>query len=281
MNPLSRLGSAFLRDQPQAAAQVLEDFPADSVARYLASVSRTIQEEVLQHFSPGYAAAFLLASAPARAGELLARLPPDLQVMMLRRLERPRRETLLETLPSEQAIALRRLLPYAEGTAGALMDATLASLPAELSVRHAIKRVKRMRRGAKFYLYVTNSQSQLMGVLTLHELINATPSDTVAQVMHTRVISLGASDPLRSVNDSPYWQEFHALPVTDENQVLLGVIRHKTLRRFQEQAPQRGAVSGSLNTFMAVGELFSVSAGHLLSTLIATGKTLQPPERHD
>jgi magnesium transporter len=280
VNPLSRLGAAFLRDHPQAAAHVLEDYPADSVARYLAGAGGSTVQQIVQHFSPGFVAAYLLASEAGSAAAQFAQLLPDLQITVLRQLERNRRDELLTILPAEQALALRRLLPYPEGTAGALMEASVASVPGELNVRHAIKRIKRMRHGTKFYVYVTDPYGALSGVLTLHELINALPSSNVSQVMHPRVVSLAAVEPVRSVIHNPYWQDFHALPVIDDNRVLLGVIRHKRILRLQEQALPPGAVSG-LNTFMAVGELFSLSAGHLLAALIATGTPPPQDERHD
>jgi magnesium transporter len=277
MNPLSRLGAAFLRNHPEAAAHVLEDFPAESVARFLAASNTGTAQQVVAHFTPAFTAAYLLASEPAAAGALFGQLPADFQVSVLRQLERGRREALLETLPVEQALALRRLLPYPEGTAGAMMEAALASVPDELTVRQTLKRIKRMRRGMRFYIYVSNPQGQLRGVMTLHELLNAPPSSPVFQVAHKRVVSLQAGEPLRSVVNNPYWQDYHALPVVDENQVLLGVIRQKRIRRLQEQAHHSDTVSGSLNALVSVGELFSLSASHLLEALIATGS----PRRRD
>jgi Mg/Co/Ni transporter MgtE len=150
----------------------------------------------------------------------------------------------------------------------------MASVPEELTVRQALKRIKRMSRGMKFYIYVTNPQGQLSGVMTLHELINALPSSAVSQVAHKRVVSLQAGEPQRNVVNNPYWQDYHALPVIDDNRVLLGVIRQKRIHRLQEQAQHADAVSGSLNTLVSVGELFSLSASHLLGALIAT--TSQP-----
>lgn len=281
MNPLARLGAAFLKDHSEAAAGVLEDFSAENVARFLGGTSPAAAEQIIRHFSPAFAANCLLAGEPVAAGSIFAQLPPDFQVAILRQLERVKRESLLSTLAPELSASLRRLLPYPEGTAGAVMEAALASVPEELSVRHAVQRIKRMRRGMKFYVYITNQQGQLTGVLTLHELINAPPSNSVAQVMSRTVIRLSPMEPLRSVINSPYWQEFHALPVTDDDDVLLGVIRQKSTRRFQEQAVQVGAVSDSLGAFVAVGELFSLAAAQLLATLISSGRSVTKPHEHD
>lgn len=278
MNPYSRLGATFLRDHPAAAARVLEDFPVERVAKFLAAASPLTGENIIQNFTPAYAASCLLAIEPHTAGEIFNRLLPDLQIMLLRQLDRDRCEILLGALQPELAASLRRLLPYSEGTAGALMETPLASVPEELSVRDALKRVKRIQRGMKFYTYVINSKRQLTGVTSLHELITAHPATSIKDMMHRHVISLLPTQSIHSVIESPYWKEYHALPVTDENKVLLGVIRHKSLRRFQEQSVQLGAVSGGVGTFVAVGELFSITAGHLLEALISA--TTAPGERN-
>lgn len=279
MNPYSRLSAVVLKKQPATAAHVLENFPAEEVARFLAAASPATAAEVVGHCTPGFAAACLVALEPATACRILDPLPQDLQVMLLRQLGRDERESLMREMPADLAASLQRLLPYPDGTAGALMEVPLVRVPEELPVRDALKRLKRNRRGMKFYLYATNAMGQLTGVLTLHELLNAPPTGTIGQVMHRYVVSLSPGLSIRAVLDSPYWQEYHALPVTDGDQVLLGVIRQKSLRRFEEQAVQRGAISGGLGTLIAAGELFSGTAAQLLSVLIATGTSLGRGER--
>jgi hypothetical protein len=63
--------------------------------------------------------------------------------------------------------------------------------------------------------------------------------------------------------------------------VLLGVIRQKSMRRFQERSAQVDALSGGIETFVAVVELFAVTAGNLLAILISTGSTLLRRDYHD
>jgi magnesium transporter len=281
MNPHSRLGAAFLRGHPAAAAQVLEDFPAETVAKFLLEAEPGIAEHTIEYFTPGFSASFLAILEPAVAGRIFTQLLPDFQVMLLRQLDQDKRESLLAELQPALAATMRRLLPYPDGTSGAIMEAPLASVPEELTVRHALKRIKRIRRGMKFYIYVANTKRQLVGVLTLHEMLNAPPACTVGEVMHRNVVSLSPAEPVHAVFNSPYWQEFHALPVTDEDSVLLGVIRQKSMRRFQERLAQADVMSGGLETFVAVGELFAVTAGNLLAILISTGSKLLRRDYHD
>ncbi|MGD2113333.1 MAG: CBS domain-containing protein [Gammaproteobacteria bacterium] len=278
MNPYSRLSAALLKSQPSTAARVLEGFPAETVARFLAVTGMTTAGRIMGQFTPGFAASCLSALEPATAGRILGQLPVENQITLLRQLDPDARDPLLRGMQADIAAALRRLLPWPDGSAGALMEAPLASVPEDLSVRDALKRIKRLRRGMKFYLYATDSQGRLTGVLTLHELLNALPTSPVSQVMDRHVIRLSPRQSIPTVLDSPYWKEYHALPVTDENNMLLGVIRQKSLRRFEEQSVQTGLISGGLGIVLAMGELFSVTLVSLLSVLLATGA---PPGRRD
>lgn len=271
MNPYSRLSAAVLKNQPATAARVLENFPAETVARFLASTSDATSAQVLRHFTPGFAAGCLAALDPPPAGRILDLLTADHQIMLLRLLGPEQRDALLNTMQPDQAASIKRLLPYPDGTAGALMEAPLASVPEDLPVRHALRRIKRVRRGMKFYLYAIDATGRLTGVVSLHELLNALPTSTISEVMQRHVASLSPELSIDAVLDSPYWQDYHALPVTDEHNILLGVIRQKSLRRFQEQSVQTDAIGSSLGTAIAIGELFSVTAAQLLSELIAAG----------
>ena len=280
MNPHSRLGATYLRKHPDAAARVLEDFPAESAAQYLAVANPLTAKYVIEYLTPGFAANCLSAIEPLAAGQIFSQLFPDLQIMLLRQLDEDKRDSLLSALRPDQAASIKRLLPYPGGTAGALMEAPLASVPDDLSVREALKRIKRIRHGMKFYVYASNATGQLAGVMTLHELIKAPPASSISELMHKHIISLSPTQSILTVFNSPYWQEYHALPVTDENNMLLGVIRQKSMRRFQEASLHTGAVSNGLDTFISVGELFAVTAGHLLATMISTARSTKHQGPH-
>lgn len=276
MNPHSRLGATFIRNHPAAAARILEDYPAESVAQYLAVANPTTTRRVIEYFTPGFAASCLGAIEPLAAGQVFSQLLPDLQITLLRQFDEGTRESLLGVLQPARAASLRNLLPYPESTAGALMEASSASVPEEASVREAVRRVKRLRRGMKFYIYATNPAGQLTGVMTLHELISAASTSHISEVMHRHIISLSPGQSILTVLNSPYWQEYHALPVTDENNVLLGVIRQKRVRIYQEASIHKGTVNNGLGSLIAIGEMFAITAGQLLAAFVSVGAALAP-----
>jgi magnesium transporter len=273
MNPYSRLSAAVLKQQPATAARVLENFSTETVVRFLSTTSEDTSAQIIALFTPGFAAGCLTLLEPSTAGRILDLLLPDYQIMLLRQLDHDDCAALLQQMQPDHADALRRLLPYPEGTAGAFMEAPLASVPEDLPVRHALRRIRRVRRGMKFYLYAIDARGRLTGVTSLHELLNAPPASTISDVMERRVARLAPDISMAAVLGSPYWKEYHALPVTDSNNILLGIIRQKSLYRLQEQAVHNGTISGGLETIITAGELFSVTAVQLLSALIDAGTT--------
>lgn len=128
MNPHFRLSAAFLRDHPAIAAHVLEDFPAEHAAKFLGAASSDTAVHIIEHFTPGFAVSCLLSIVQPAAGLIFTRIPSDLQITLLRQLDRDKRQLLLNMLKPELATSLRHLLPYHDGTAGALMEAPLASV---------------------------------------------------------------------------------------------------------------------------------------------------------
>jgi magnesium transporter len=269
MNLHTRLGLAFADAHPAEAAAVLQKLPVEKAAPLLLSLQPQAMERLLEQLPADFAAECLLTLDQAAACRLLVSLDLELQVRVLRRLDAGQRDGLLGDLNPELAATLRRILRYPDDTAGAVMEAPLASVPDDISVREALKRVRRVRRGLKFYVYVVNSQEQLIGVVTLHELLNASASRAVADIMVRKVVSLPAGEAMPVVAESPYWRKYNALPVTDQDGVLVGVIRQSKLRRFLDSRQILNGPGSGVGVILGVGELFSVTAGQLLSTLMS------------
>jgi len=276
MKPDIQLGLTFLNTHPVEAARILERFPAGKVARFLAQAKPKAAARILEELSRGFSAACLEVLDPAVAAGLFAGLHTQLQVNLLRQLDRSARDGFLSRLPPELAGTLQRLLPYSGETAGALMEPAVSSVPHFLLVRHALKRVKRARRGVKFYVYVTDDLGRLTGVVSLHELLNAPADKMVGEFMHAKVASISAGEPLQNVSRNPYWQRYHALPVTGDDGVLLGVLRQRKILAFLESRNHADLVHSGVNVLLLISEWLSVTLRYLVTTFLASGAAPVP-----
>ncbi|AFZ72447.1 magnesium transporter [Natronobacterium gregoryi] len=76
-----------------------------------------------------------------------------------------------------------------------------------------------------YYLYVTDNSDRLVGVMSLRELLNAPEDDVVEEHMVTDLVTIdGDADPEYAA-DEIVERDFPAMPVVDDDGVLVGVLR--------------------------------------------------------
>lgn len=271
MQAAQLLSAAFLEAHPEDAARVLERLSAAEQGRVLARAPVSAAAQVMRRFPPTVATTCLSSMPAAAAGGILEQLPLDFKVSVIRPLPEHEREALLATLEPAAAEPLLRLLRYPEGTAGALMDPYVLTLPDDITVADALRRAKASSQRILYYLYVIDREQRLVGVSTLRELMHARLGARLAAVMQRDVARLSAHARSEEVLKSPYWRAFHALPVVDAKGVFLGVIRYETLHRLQDEFEQASRDASALDTVLALGELYWIGLTGMLRGVSAEG----------
>lgn len=272
-----QLARDFLEAQPARAALRLEQLPPAQSAAVLRAVPAHAAAGALRDMTPAHAAACMAVLGPGDAAPIVAALTIDDAARVVRALDAGRREGLLAALPPETGEPLGRVLDYPEGTAGAVMDPSIFQLPADAPVADARERLRGAARDLLYYLYVVDRGHRLVGVLDIPELMLAPPEDPVRAAMNRDVERLSAWMPVALVRTHPGWHRYHALPVVDESDRLLGAVRYQTLRRLEREATDRGPDPAAL-TARALGELFQLGTTGLIAGVAAT-PAVPPPER--
>lgn len=270
MTAVDHLARAFLETHPARAAVTLGRMPAESAAAVLRAVPPAVAGTVLRELTVPYAAECLRQLDAAEAAAILAGLATGDATALARALEPARREPLLAALPASVRDPITRLLPYVEGTAGAVMDPSVFQLPEEILVADARVRLGRAAGRLLHYLYVVDRKRHLVGVLDVAELMFARPRHPVAAVMHRDVDRIGVWMPVALVRAHAGWQHYHAMPVVDDDDRLVGVIRYQTLRRLEREASARGPNPGRV-TAGALAELFQLGTTGLVTGIAGTG----------
>lgn len=260
------LSRAFLESHPADAARVLEAQTPAASAAILADSPVGAAAAVVQQMVPGCAADSLAALPAAVAAAITAELPVDTAADLLRRLGREAQTALVASLPDETSDAVDRLLRYPEGTAGAMMDPQIFALPDDITVSQARRRVRHSSQHLRYYLYVVDRRLKLVGVISLRDFMVAAGKEPIGSIMRSGVYSVLATASLREVIGDPGSHRYQALPVVDEQGVLLGVLGGDVLRRLQfEMSIDRLPQKGPWETLLAIGELYWAGLGGLLS----------------
>jgi Mg/Co/Ni transporter MgtE len=135
-------------------------------------------------------------------------------------------EELLETMQPEEAQEVEELLEHEEDTAGGLMTTEHVAFAPRVTVAEAIQRIRDEAKEAEtiYYLYVTDPQEKLLGVMSLRELIQADPGQRLEHLMHPEVISLRAETGLREIAEQLTKYNLLALPVVGGQGEMLGIV---------------------------------------------------------
>ncbi len=115
---------------------------------------------------------------------------------------------------------------YPEDSAGGLMSSDYLAINQNLSVEEAVKSIQTEGDQGKvsFYLYVINDHGQLVGVVSLKQLLLSQKSTVLKELMHKDVISVHVNTHQEEVASTVERYDFLAIPVVDGNNHLVGVI---------------------------------------------------------
>ncbi|MBN2290669.1 MAG: magnesium transporter [Candidatus Glassbacteria bacterium] len=267
MSTGSILCQAFLESHPADAARILERLSAKEAAALLRQFHlQDVAAPVLSQMDRASAAECLKNWPAEQVPGVLSSLDLHLASLLLLLMAPADRERLLALADKEVAKSLGMLLRYPEGTAGFLMDPQVLALPQDITVVEARNRMQQYARYLYYFIYVVNRAHMLVGYLEIRELLRASGKNLLSAVMHREAPRLPARAGRDAILAHPAWQQFHSLPVVDEKGTLLGTLHYQTLRRIESETSS-GWPQGTLNTAIALGELYWIGTASMLRGL--------------
>jgi magnesium transporter len=195
----ARLNSYLDQNQLDAAVEILTQLHPADIADLLESLEETekvaifrkldtdVASKVIAHLS-GFSTNQILADlSHHRLREIVGELDSDDAADLLSGVSEEVVEKVLARVDPEYSGHLRRLLVHGEETAGGIMQAELVAVPEQATVAQAIDLVRRLGENLDYLtnVFVIDSQSKVLGQLTLKRLILSDPGDKVSQVMET------------------------------------------------------------------------------------------------
>lgn len=134
-------------------------------------------------------------------------------------------QNILTVIKGDEFEDVEEILSYPEDSAGRIMSSELLYLTENISVGETIKIIQDSDEDLiSFYIYVVNDSNQLVGVLSLKQVLLSKPSVLLKDVMLTDVICVDVSTNQQDVAKIVEKYDFLSLPVVDGNNKLVGVI---------------------------------------------------------
>ncbi|MFP7415451.1 magnesium transporter [Priestia filamentosa] len=159
-------------------------------------------------------------------GEVLDLMDNDDLAHLLDEVTPDVKEQYLSGMTTEESTAVQKLMEYEAETAGRIMTNRYVWIPEQYTVRETVDKIKIFAEIAESinYIYVINNEKQLMGVVSYRDLILAEVDEKIADIMFSRVISVPVEMDQEEVASIIERYDFLAIPVVEENNVLVGII---------------------------------------------------------
>lgn len=251
----------------------LELHPTDQVEMFH-SMEETLQKQVLLFLNPEEFAEIFQGLDPAdqlNAYQELGRpyaismfnhMSADDVADFLAELDTAEARLILDSMDQEEAQAVMELMAYAPKTAGAIMTKEFISIAAASPAKEVIEELRQTAPEAEtiYYLYVVNSEENLVGVVSLRDLIIASPEALIEEIMSTQIVSVSELSSQKDIASLIKKYDFLAVPVVTPDGRLVGIItvddvidvlEEETTEDFGEFTASRGATDVNLNAFTA------------------------------
>ena len=220
-------------NQPAAASQEVTE-----------EQRKALLAEILQ--SPAHEAVRLLENQPANfIAKLLLELNPGTVQELLNEFSKKQLDQILNAAPPEVARQWVRNQSYPEGSIGRLMEPALAVFNPKLSVAETIGELRHLIKTAFItYGYVTDDAGRLLGIVTMRDLLFADKSQRLEEVMLTEVFFLKPEMPLADAMKLAVNRHYPVYPVCDDQGRLVGLVRGQVM--FQVEAFEISAQPGTM-----------------------------------
>ncbi len=158
--------------------------------------------------------------------EILERMPNDDVADLLGKLSDERAKALLDLMTKEGSEELEELLGYDAETAGGTMLPDFIALKEDTTAREAIEALQKdyVDIEMPFYLYVVDDHNNLVGVISLRQLVVVPPATRLKSIMATDVVSVRTDTDQEEVAKIVARYNILAVPVVDENNTLVGIV---------------------------------------------------------
>ena len=201
----------------EVASQRLHDLPRAEAAAVLSELQPQQRQEMMEDLSARELSEVIGLMPHERAADVLADLPHDKRVEVLR------------TLPASPRREVARLLRYPEDTAGGIMSDGFITLNADQTVGEGLQKLHGLAETPSdtqsiTYLYVTDRDKRLVGVVPLRELVFRRPERHVRDIMNTDVKHVWVDNDQETIARLFDHYNYMALPVLERDGQLVGIV---------------------------------------------------------
>lgn len=199
---------------PQYAVKIIDTLSVKRAVNVFRILDFPTQEKILKKL-PGQ-----------KLAELINLLPPDDRTSLFSELKGDAVKKLIILLPAKDRVEALSLLGYEEYSVGRLMTPDYIAVKKDWTVKRVLEHIRRFGKDSETIdvIYVIDEHGVLLDDIRIREILLADPDVAIVELTDNRSIALNAKDPQEEAVNVFRMNNRVALPVIDDNNVLLGIV---------------------------------------------------------
>ena len=228
---------------------IFRNLPLDMKIDLMDSLSAKDQEDIIRGLTDG---------GISGIKQLLKEMEPDDLVDIIQSASPDVRKSVWENLSDDVKKEMIFLLKFDEDDAAGLMTPRYIAIKSNITVGQALKFIRGQH--AKdvetlYIVYVVDQLKRLIGLVSLRDLLEHEDDEIIKDIMETDIISVHDDTDQEETAKIFITYGFLAVPVVDENNVLLGIVTYDdiidVIREEQtEDVYKMGAMTGEIEPYL-------------------------------
>ena len=214
------------RLHPSDVADIIDSLDRNAQMAVFRSLDHEKAADVLEELEPETQASVLEMLPLEHAADLLESMPSDEVADILDGLNDEKAQALLDEMEDEASDEVRELMEYEDDSVGSIMSKDFIFFNENQTVADVFASLRQSRPESDsiYYLYIVNDEGQLVATVSLRDLIISDPDSTLSMIMSANIISVLDTDRIEAIVEIIDKYNLLAVPVTDDDQKLLGIV---------------------------------------------------------
>jgi len=219
---------ALLHDEHHAdIAEILEELNLDEATYIIKLLDSEKTSEILMELDEDVREKVLKNLSVKEIAEELEELDTDDAADIIGELPEHRQEKVIAHIEDEEHVAdIKELLTYDDDSAGSIMAKELVKVNENWTIPRCIKEMRSQAEEVTrvHSIYVINNNDELIGRLSLKDLLIAPTKGNISKIVRPKVDSVNVNENVEEVAKIMQKYDLEAIPVVDDEMVLLGRI---------------------------------------------------------
>ncbi|MDR1388616.1 MAG: magnesium transporter [Treponema sp.] len=208
------IAEIFQKVDRKKAVQIFRLLPKGMAADVFAYIEPEEQQVIVESLTDNEVSDIINKLFVDDAVDLIEEMPADVVNRVLQKVNAEKRKT------------INQILQYPEDSAGSIMTTEYVELRKDDTVAEAFAHIRStgIKKETIYTSYVIGKGRLLVGVVTAKDLMLANPEDTIGEIMDANFATAATTDDQEAVTALFRKYSLLALPVTDKDQHLVGII---------------------------------------------------------